>query len=416
MRKMSIVAALALTTSLTPAYADMTVEVMHFWTSGGEAAALATVRDAVVAQGVAWVDAPVAGGGGDQAKTVLQARITAGDPPAAMLILGQNILDWAGAGLLGNVDAVATAGNWDAVLPQAVQDFTKIDGHYVSVPTNVHRTDMMWVNVAAFEKIGAAYPTTWEEFNALAPRFLEAGIMPIAHGGQSWQEMYMFEAVALGIGGADFYRAALVDLDDATLRGDTMVATFAQMAELRGMIDENAPGRDWNLASAMVINGEAAVQIMGDWAKGEFTNAGQVAGTDFACVPVPKAAGDGFIYLVNSLSMFAQTDADRVAAQDVLASAIMSPEVQIAFNLAKGAIPARTDLDMTALDSCAQETAASFAAKDAAGTAVPTFAGTHAAPANIVGAATDAVTEFMNSDMAPADGAALLADSIAAAM
>ena len=416
MRKMSIVAALALTTSLTPAYAEMTVEVMHFWTSGGEAAALATVRDAVVAQGVAWVDAPVAGGGGDQAKTVLQARITAGDPPAAMLILGQNILDWAGAGLLGNVDAVATAGNWDAVLPQAVQDFTKVDGHYVSVPTNVHRTDMMWVNVAAFEKIGAAYPTTWAEFNALAPQFEAAGILPIAHGGQSWQEMYMFEAVALGIGGADFYRAALVDLDDATLRGDTMVAVFDQMAALRGMIDENAPGRDWNLASAMVINGEAAVQIMGDWAKGEFTNAGQVAGTDFACIPVPKAQGDGFIYLVNSLSMFTQTDPDRIASQDVLATAIMDPAVQVAFNLAKGAIPARTDVDFTALDSCAQETGAAFVANDTAGTAVPTFAGTHAAPAAIVGAATDAVTEFMNSDMAAADGATLLADSIAAAM
>ena len=195
-----------------------------------------------------------------------------------------------------------------------------------------------------------------------------------------------------------------------------MVAVFDQMAALRGMIDENAPGRDWNLASAMVINGQAAVQIMGDWAKGEFTNAGQVAGADFACVPVPKAAGDGFVYLVNSLSMFAQTDPDRIASQDVLATAIMSPEVQIAFNQAKGAIPARTDLDMTALDSCAQETAASFASNDTAGTAVPTFAGTHAAPANIVGAATDAVTEFMNSDMSPTDGAALLADSIAAAM
>jgi glucose/mannose transport system substrate-binding protein len=227
--------------------------------------------------------------------------------------------------------------------------------------------------------------------------------------------MYMFEAVALGIGGADFYRAALVDLDDATLRGDTMVATFTQMAILRDMIDDNAPGRDWNLASAMVIGDTAALQIMGDWAKGEFTNAGEVAGADFDCIPVPKAAGDGFIYLVNSLSLFTQTDPEDIAAQEVLASAIMSPEVQIAFNIAKGAIPARSDVDMTALDACAQATAAAFVANDAAGTAVPTFAGTHAAPAYIVGAATDAVTEFMNSDMAPADGATLLADAIAAA-
>ena len=411
MRKMSILALLALTT--TQAFAETSVEVMHFWTSGGEAAALAAVRDKVVAGGVAWVDAPVAGGGGDAAKTALQARIASGNPPAAMLMLGQNIIDWADEGLLGNVDALAAAEGWDAALPQAVKDFTKIDGHYVSVPTNVHRTDVIWASKAAFDKIGAAYPTTWEDLNALAPRFVEAGIVPLAHGGQPWQEAYMFEAVAMGIGGADFYRKALVDLDDATLRGDTMVSVFAQLASLRGMVDENAAGRDWNLASTMVINGEAAMQIMGDWAKGEFTNAGKVAGVDFACIPVPKAA-PGFVYLVNSLSLFTQTEPEAIKAQEVLASAIMDPEVQVAFNVAKGAIPARMDVDMSGLDACAQSTAADLAAADAAGTAVPTFAGTHAANAAVVGAATDAITDFFNSDVTAEDGAAALADAILA--
>ena len=399
-----------------PAMADPNVEVMHFWTTGGEAAALATVRDKVVEEGVAWQDAPVAGGGGDQAKTALQARIAAGNPPTAMLMLGQNIIDWANEGLLSHVDAVAERELWDSVLPEAVKAFTRIDGHYVSAPTNVHRTDMLWVSVKAFEAIGADYPKTWEELNALAPRFLEAGIIPLAHGGQAWQEAYMFEAVALGVGGADFYRKAIVDLDEATLRSDTMTAVFTELAALRGMIDENAPGRDWNLATAMVIKGEAAMQIMGDWAKGEFTNAGLVPDEDFACVPVPRASDGGFIYLINSLSFFDQPEEDRKLGQEVLASAIMDPAVQIDFNLAKGSIPARSDLDMTSLDACAQATAVDFAAADAGGTAVPTFAGTHAAPANIVGAATDAITEFFNSDLSPEDGTALLADAVLSAL
>ncbi len=398
-----------------PAMADPSVEVMHFWTSGGEAAALSAVRDKVVADGVAWVDAPIAGGGGDAAKTALQARIASGNPPAAMLLLGQNIIDWANEGMLGNVDAIAAAGNWDTVLPQAVQDFTKIGGHYVSVPTNVHRTDMIWASKAAFDAIGAEYPTTWEELNALAPRFIEAGIIPLAHGGQAWQEAYMFEAVAAGVGGAEFYRKALVDLDDETLRGPQMRAVFDQLAALRGMVDANAAGRDWNLATAMVINGEAAMQIMGDWAKGEFTNAGKLAEADYACIPVPKANGDAFVYLVNSLSLFAQTDAELAQAQEVLATAIMDPEVQVAFNVAKGAIPARGDVDTSALDACAQATLAGFGSNDTGGTAVPTFAGTHAANAAVVGAATDAITEFFNSDMTPDDGVATLADAILAA-
>ncbi|MCZ8178437.1 MAG: ABC transporter substrate-binding protein [Rhizobium sp.] len=414
MRFLSITALLLSTAGSVAA--EPSVEVMHFWTSGGEAAALGVVRDKVVSEGVSWADAPVAGGGGDQAKTVLQARIASGNPPAAMLMLGQNIIDWAKEDMLGNVDALAKTQGWDAALPEAVKQFTKVDGHYVSVPTNVHRTDMIWASKAAFDRIGAAYPTSWEELNALAPKFLEAGIIPLAHGGQAWQEAYMFEAVALGVGGADFYRKALIELDDATLRGPEMVAVFAQMANLRGMVDANFSGRDWNLASAMVIKGEAAMQIMGDWAKGEFTNAGKLPGDDYACIPVPKAKGDGFVYLVNSLSLFTQTEPDLIRGQEVLATAIMDPAVQIAFNQAKGAIPARTDIDLSAMDACAQATSASLAKNDGAGTAVPTFAGTHAANATVAAAATDTITKFFNSKMTAEEGAAALADAIAAAL
>ncbi|MDW3225236.1 MAG: ABC transporter substrate-binding protein [Paracoccaceae bacterium] len=398
--------------STTALSAEQSVEVMHFWTSGGEAAALGTIRDQVEAQGVNWQDAPVAGGGGEQAKTVLQARIAAGDPPAAMLMLGQNIIDWANEGILGDVNAVANAEGWDSVLPQAVQDFNKINGAYVAAPTNVHRTDMIWASRAAFDAIDAEYPATWEEFNALAPRFVEAGIIPVAHGGQAWQEAYMFEALVVGVGGPDFYRNALVDRNPDALTSEMMQAVFAQMGEIRGMVDENFSGRDWNLATSMVINGEAAMQIMGDWAKGEFTNAGKVAGDDFACIPVPKTDAGGFVYLVNSLSFFAQPDPDQADAQAVLARAIMDPTVQVAFNQAKGAIPARTDVDLSMMDSCAQATAAEFVATDNAGTALPTFAGTHAANAGVAAAATDVITEFFNSDMAPQEAVVLLAEAV----
>lgn len=416
MKTIANMAALALCFSSAQAVAENSVEVMHFWTSGGEAAALGVIRDKVVEDGVAWEDAPVAGGGGDQAKTALQARIAAGDPPAAMLMLGQNIIDWANEGLLGDVNNVAEAEGWDDVLPQAVKDFNKINGKYVAAPTNVHRTDMIWASKAAFDRIGAEYPTTWDEFNALAPRFVEAGIIPIAHGGQAWQEAYMFEALVLGVGGADFYRKALVDLSLDALRSETMQSVFTQMAEIRGMVDEDFSGRDWNLATAMVINGEAAMQIMGDWAKGEFTNAGKVPGEDFACIPVPKTGDGGFVYLVNSLSFFAQPDEEGSEAQATLASAIMDPDVQVAFNKAKGAIPARVDADMSALDACAQATAADFSTSDTAGTAVPTFAGTHAAQASVVGAATDVITEFFNTDMTPEEAADQLADAVELAL
>jgi glucose/mannose transport system substrate-binding protein len=271
---------------------------------------------------------------------------------------------------------------------------------------------MIWASKAAFDQIGAEYPTTWAEFNALAPQFVEAGIVPIAHGGQAWQEAYMFEALVVGIGGPDFYRDALVDLNPDALGSEMMQDVFAQMGEIRGMVDDNFSGRDWNLATSMVINGKAAMQIMGDWAKGEFTNAGLVAGDDFACIPVPKTEDGGFVYLVNSLSFFAQPDEELAAAQSTLASAVMNPDVQVAFNQAKGAIPARTDVDLSAMDACAQATAAEFVESDTAGSAVPTFAGTHAANASVVGAATDVVTEFFNTEMTPQEAVEQLIEAI----
>ena len=94
----------------------------------------------------------------------------------------------------------------------------------------------------------------------------------------------------------------------------------------------------------------------------------------------------------------------------------MDPQVQVAFNLAKGAIPARTDADLSALDACAQATAADFSASDTAGTAVPTFAGTHAAQASVVGAATDVITEFFNTDMTPEEAAEQLAEAVELAL
>jgi glucose/mannose transport system substrate-binding protein len=396
------------------ARAESSVEVMHFWTSGGEAAALGEVKKKVEAEGVSWVDAPIAGGGGDQAKTALQARISSGNPPAAMLMLGYNILDWAEAGMLADLKDVAEAGGWDAKLPEAVKAFTKVDGRWVSAPTNIHRVNMVWGSKAAFDKIGAAPPKSWEEFNALAPKFREAGIVPLAHGGQPWQDVTLFDSVALGIGGPAFYRKAFVDLDEATLGGETMVSVFDQMRLLRGMVDENFSGRDWNLATAMVIENKAAMQIMGDWSKGEFTNAGKKAGSDFLCFAAPGTSDD-FVFLVNSFSMFEQPNADAKKAQTILANAIMDPEVQLKFNIAKGSIPAVSDAPTAGLDDCALKNVSDLATASKAGTALPTVAYTHAANASVTAAITDVVTRHFNSDLSSKDAAAELVEAIAAA-
>ena len=88
-------AAMALAVGLAPAaQAAEEVEVLHWWTSGGEAAALNVLKQDLEGQGVTWQDMPIAGGGGSEAMTVLRARVTAGNPPTAVQMLGFDIQDW----------------------------------------------------------------------------------------------------------------------------------------------------------------------------------------------------------------------------------------------------------------------------------------------------------------------------------
>ena len=186
------------------------VEVLHWWTSGGEAAALNVLKQDLQGQGIGWVDMPVAGGGGEAAMTTLRARVTAGDPPTAVQMLGFDILDWAEQGALANLNDVAAKEGWDAVVPAALQSFAKSGGNWISAPVNVHSTNWVWANKKILDDLGIAEPKTWAEFEAAMSKVKAAGKTPLAHGGQAWQEATMFDGVVLSTGGADFYKKAFI--------------------------------------------------------------------------------------------------------------------------------------------------------------------------------------------------------------
>jgi glucose/mannose transport system substrate-binding protein len=406
-----VTAALMLTSGA--ANAQEQVEVLHWWTSGGEAAALNVLKEDLQTQGIGWLDMPVAGGGGEGAMTVLRARVTAGSPPTAVQMLGFDILDWAAEGALCNLAEVAAAEGWDAVVPAALQGFAKYDGHWVSAPVNVHSTNWVWANKAILDELGLPQPTTWDEFVAAMQAAKDAGYVALAHGGQPWQEATVFDSVVVGAGGPDFYKRAFIDLDQEALAAPEMVEAFKRMETLRGFVDDNFSGRDWNLASAMVINKEAAFQIMGDWAKGEFLRAEKVPGTDFLCFRVPGSEGT-VTFNADQFAMFNVNEGFR-AAQQKMASAIMSPEFQIAFNTVKGSVPARTDVAGDQFDACGQQGMAELAAAAEAGTLLGSMAHGHANPAAVKNAIYDVVTAHFNGEYDAETAAQELANAVASA-
>ena len=392
-----------------------TVEVLHYWTSGGESKAVLELKKEFQAAGGTWVDSPVAGGGGDAQATVLRSRVLAGNPPSVVQMKGPNIKDWAGQGVLNDIDEVGKAENWDSLLPPLLKDVVTFNGKYYAAPVNIHRVNWIWANPAVLAKAGISMPTTWDEFNAAADKLKAMGITPLAHGGQPWQDATVFETVVLGLGGPDFYHKALVDLDDATLRSDTMVKVFDEMRKLRGYVDDGFSNRDWNLATGMVMNGQAAFQIMGDWAKGEFTAAGKKPGTDFVCAPTPGAQG----YLLNtdSFVFFSVKNGgpDVVAGQKLFARLIMGADFQEIFNLYKGSIPARLGVKRDKFDACAIRSMDDLDLSIKNKSLEPSMAHEMATSGAVRGAILDVVTQHFNSDMSSAAAAAKLADAIAGA-
>ena len=406
-------AIVASTAAFADGHASPEAEVLHYWTSGGEAKSVAVLQEEFAANGGTWTDMPVAGGGGDAAGTALRARVLAGNAPTAAQIKGPAIQEWYEEGVLADISAVAEANNWSKILPKAIAGHMQCEGTWCAAPVNVHRVDWIWANAEVLSANGIDMPTTWDEFNAAATKLQAAGVIPLAHGGQAWQDATVFEAVALGILGSDGFRKAFVELDMDTLKSDDMVAVFDQMRTMRGYVDENFSGRDWNLATAMVMNGEAAFQIMGDWAKGEFMAAGKVPGEDFLCLSTP---GEGFLYNVDSFAMFAVDGDDKQAGQALLAELVVGESFQEVFNLNKGSIPVRTDVALDNFDSCAVLSADNMAASNEGGSLLPSYAHGMALRGAQAGAITDTVTAHFNSDMSSADAVQMLADAIANSM
>lgn len=396
--KRQVIATVAASLFCGVAVAAESVEVLHWWTSGGEAAALGVLKKDLEGQGVKWNDMPVAGGGGEAAMTALRARVTAKNPPTAVQMLGFDIQDWAKQGVLGDLNAIAAKDGWDKTVPKALQAFSKHNGKWIAAPVNVHSTNWVWANKEVLAKAGVKdAPKTWDEFIAALDKVQKAGYVGLAHGGQAWQEATIFDGVVLSTGGVDFYNKAFVKKDKAALGSATMKKSFDRMAQLKKYVDKDFSNRDWNLASAMVIQGKAGFQIMGDWAKGEFINAKKVPGKDFLCFRVPGTQGS-VAFNSDQFAMF-KVGTDAQAAQNKLAAAIMNPNFQSAFNVVKGSVPARTDVSDKAFDDCGKKGMKDLAEANSKGTLVGSMAHGHAVPASTKNAFYDVITQHFNGKM-----------------
>jgi glucose/mannose transport system substrate-binding protein len=389
------------------------VEVLHWLTSSGESAAIKILKDKLQTEGITWKDVPIAGGGGDQAMTTLRARVISGNAPTAAQLIGFTAREWAEADLVGNISALAEKHKWAEVIPKPLVEFTTYEDKWFNVPLTIHTINSVWANKALLEKVNAKVPTTWDEFIMLLDTLQKSGVIPLAHGGQPWQDATLFDSVLLATGGLEFYKKSMIALDPKALKSDTMQAVFDRMLQLRSYMDPNLAGRDWNLATQMVINGQAAMQVMGDWAKSEFLQANKKPDTDFLCFRFPNTEK----YVTFNADLFVLFPAKDLQenAQTAFALAVMDPEVQEKFSLRKGSIPARVDISPKNFDSCGQKAMEDVKRAMAAGTLVGDMAHQYANPPAVRQAMFDVISRHFNRQITSKEAVKQLADAVAAA-
>ena len=353
MKYSSMVAALAATVSMAfigSAHAT-DLEVTHWWTSGGEAAAVAEFAKAVDASGDHWVDGAIAGSG-DVARPIMMSRILGGNPMAATQFNpGHDADEMAKAGLLTDLTDLATKEKWAEILrPKSQLESCTIDGKVYCVPVNLHSAQCLWTNRKVFTDNGMEPPKNINELIADAPKLKEKGIQPLSLA-QGWPVRLLANDLIIAFAGVDNYVKVMKGRDVGLASGPEFTKVFQQIGEARALVDPKAITKQWNEATALVINGKAAANIMGDWSGGEFQVAKMTAGKDYDCLPglglAPALDTGGDVFYFPKVK-----DPDVAAAQLRMAKTLVDPKVQVAFNLKKGSLPIRADVDLSAANDC----------------------------------------------------------------
>jgi len=334
------------------------VEVFSWWTAGGEAEGLQAMIDIFNEKypDVEFINATVAGGAGTEAKPVLIARMTGGDPPDSFQIhAGHELIDTWGVGdYLEPVNFIFEEEGWLDFYPEDMISILSKGDDILSVPVNIHRSNVLWYNKAVFEENGIEAPTTFDEFFAAADVLKAAGITPLAMG-EAWTAKHLFENVLLGVIGADDY----VGLMDGSVRWDSdgvkeAIQTFVDLLDYVNA-DNSALG--WDAAAQYVIDGTAAMTVMGDWAEGYFKSKGLTPDVEFGYVPSPGTSG---IFMALSDTFCLPKGAPNRDNAIAWLKICGSKEGQDAFNPLKGSIPSRTDADISLYDVYLKSAIADF--------------------------------------------------------
>ena len=335
------------------------VGVFTWWADGSEKVGLQALETLFKEKypNNTFVNLAVAGGAGSNAKAKLAADLQNNNPPDSFQgHAGAELQDYIRADQIEPVNDVIDSLGAATVFPQNLLDLLTVQGSIYSVPSNIHRANVVWANPTVLQKANiTAEPADLDAWIADMDKLKAAGVStPLSIAG-TWTQVQLFETVLIADLGVDEYNKLFAS--GANWESDGVKKAVAHYAKLLSYANTASDGDDWPGATDMVIDGKAAYNVMGDWAVAQFTLKEKKDGVDYTYFPVPGSKGV-FDFLADSFTL-PKGAKNAAGAKDWLAL-IGSADGQKAFNLAKGSIPARTDVPSTDFPPYQQSAMAAF--------------------------------------------------------
>jgi glucose/mannose transport system substrate-binding protein len=390
------------------------VTVISQWSAGSDGAAITALGKRFEAEGGIWEHNPVPGFTTDMMNK-LRAQIIAGDPPAASQLKGPEIAAWSKIAPVVDLDPVVKAAGYEAVVPAELVALSKPYGHWIALPIQAYRINTLFVSKKAADRIGMTkLPTTWAEFNDAATKMKAAGIIPVANGGLKWDDGMKWEIALCGID-PDAYRKAIMQLDEATLKGPKVLAAFRQLRKFADWSDPGAAGQHYSVFIPRYMKGELGMLMMGGWAEGVFKHAGYQY-SDYMVGPAPQDDGKAAFDLNSDEFIFWQKKQKEFQdGQALLAKIVMAKDFGPMYCQITGSLPVRTDTDMSepGFSDGQREAAKAMAEAKASNRIVLSLGHNMAQPNQITAAMLDVLTEYVhNNSISAEEGQKRLVDAV----
>ncbi|MBI4923252.1 MAG: carbohydrate ABC transporter substrate-binding protein [Devosia nanyangense] len=330
-----VVFALSIVVLSSPASAA-DCEVVHSWTSPEEVAGEAVLAEAFNAGGDHWEGVRV---DANELQTQVIRQIASGNAPCAALLSPATIATLAASGLLRDLRDLASQGSWANFLEASALDGCTVDGHILCVPVSLRTEQWMWLNRDVYQQAGMNVPQSWTEFVASVDSVRASGKLPLAVA-EGWPVGNLLDGIEVAVAGTANYLSVYRGRDTNVAGGPDYRDVWTQFDVARRLVEPGQRIARWDEAVDLVVQGQAAANVTGDWALARFEAAGKTPGVDFDCLP-GLGQNPALHVVAETLAFPVSQDPEIVHAQEALAAVLVRDDVQREFNARRGTLPAR---------------------------------------------------------------------------